>query len=66
MNLNSGQVTARKTEKKMIPVEGALQNWESYSEGTPSSNSEKFVKYGLTEHLFLTRDTTDYLWYTTE
>lgn len=67
MNLKSGQVTARKTEKKMIPFQGALQNWESYSEGIPSSDSSKtFVKYGLTEHLFLTRDTTDYLWYTTE
>ncbi|KAK9208773.1 hypothetical protein WN944_001133 [Citrus x changshan-huyou] len=64
---NSAIVTARKTEKKMIPFQGALQNWESYSEGTPSSDSSKtFVKYGLTEHLFLTRDTTDYLWYTTE
>ena len=40
-------------------------SWESYNEDISSSDDNSFTADGLLEQINVTRDATDYLWYTT-
>ncbi|XP_024017149.1 beta-galactosidase 1 [Morus notabilis] len=61
---NTARVRAASLDVKM---EFAKKfSWESYTEGVPSTDDmNSFVAHGLLEQLNVTRDTSDYLWYTT-
>jgi hypothetical protein len=39
--------------------------WQSYNEDINSLGEESFTTVGLLEQINVTRDKTDYLWYTT-
>lgn len=50
---------------KFTPV--TRLNWQSYTEQTPTADdSDAVARNGLWEQIYLTRDTSDYLWYLTE
>ena len=47
-------------------VKGALYSWETFNEDISAVDEDtKIIVVGLLEHLNVTRDSTDYLWYTT-
>jgi beta-galactosidase len=63
---NTAKIRAPTILMKMIPTSTKF-SWESYNEGSPSSNEAgTFVKDGLVEQISMTRDKTDYFWYFTE
>lgn len=41
-------------------------SWETYNEETASYDDASITMEGLLEQINVTRDVTDYLWYTTE
>lgn len=41
-------------------------SWESYNEDVNSYDDNSFTTVGLLEQINITRDQTDYLWYTTQ
>lgn len=57
------QVGAQTTQMRMDPVGGFT--WQSYNEEITSADDEAFSTDGLLEQINVTRDNTDYLWYTT-
>ncbi|KAK3438941.1 hypothetical protein EUGRSUZ_C03897 [Eucalyptus grandis] len=62
---NTARVNASSSQNKMVPVGGF--SWQSYVEETVSAfGSDTFTKDGLLEQISLTRDASDYLWYTTD
>ncbi|KAF8010080.1 hypothetical protein BT93_J0904 [Corymbia citriodora subsp. variegata] len=62
---NTARVSAASSQIKMVPVSGF--SWQSYIEETVSAfGSDTFTKDGLLEQIGLTRDASDYLWYTTD
>ncbi|OAP01355.1 BGAL2 [Arabidopsis thaliana] len=63
---NTAKIRAPTILMKMIPTSTKF-SWESYNEGSPSSNEAgTFVKDGLVEQISMTRDKTDYFWYFTD
>ncbi|XP_078438896.1 beta-galactosidase 2-like isoform X2 [Wolffia australiana] len=66
---NTARVSAQTTLMKMTPVSGF--DWASYGEQTDSVDDGRgrggssLTTVGLLEQVNLTRDSTDYLWYTT-
>ncbi|XP_056167006.1 beta-galactosidase-like [Syzygium oleosum] len=62
---NTARVSVPSSQTKMVPVGGF--SWQSYIEETVSAFGEgTFTKDGLLEQISLTRDGSDYLWYTTD
>ncbi|KAI6679621.1 hypothetical protein NL676_033502 [Syzygium grande] len=62
---NTARVSVPSSQTKMVPVGGF--SWQSYIEETVSAFGEgTFSKDGLLEQIGLTRDASDYLWYTTD
>ncbi|KAF8036359.1 hypothetical protein BT93_C2161 [Corymbia citriodora subsp. variegata] len=62
---NTARVIASSSQIKMVPVSGF--SWQSYIEEIVSAfGSDTFTKDGLLEQISLTRDASDYLWYTTD
>jgi hypothetical protein len=58
------QVGNQISQMKMEWVGGLM--WQSYNEEINSlSEEESFTTVGLLEQINMTRDNTDYLWYTT-
>ena len=50
----------------MLPTNVKLQSWETFNEDVYSVEDESpLTVTGLLEQLNITRDTSDYLWYTT-
>lgn len=62
---NTQQVNAQHNSRTFDPVKDAItnNNWEMYQEVIPTSKGVKSM--GLMEMYNMTKDTTDYLWYTT-
>ncbi|KAJ4768320.1 Beta-galactosidase [Rhynchospora pubera] len=60
---NTARVGAQTTQIRMDPAGGF--SWQSYNEQLTSTDDEAFSTDGLLEQINVTRDTTDYLWYTT-
>ncbi|KAL2501334.1 Beta-galactosidase 12 [Forsythia ovata] len=63
---NTAKVKVQSSKVKMTPISGGL-SWQSYNEETPSAdNSDTLVMDGLFEQIYVTRDSSDYLWYMTD
>ncbi|KAG8367243.1 hypothetical protein BUALT_Bualt16G0052300 [Buddleja alternifolia] len=63
---NTAKVSLRGSKRQMLPVGGKL-SWQSYSEPIPSAyDKDTFEKQGLWEQVYLTGDSSDYLWYLTQ
>nr|AAQ21369.1 beta-galactosidase [Sandersonia aurantiaca] len=60
---NTARVGAQTTQMQMTTVGGF--SWVSYNEDPNSIDDGSFTKLGLVEQISMTRDSTDYLWYTT-
>ena len=60
---SSEQVGVQTAQMKMDWVGGF--SWESYNEDINSYDDNSFTAVGLLEQINITRDHTDYLWYTT-
>ncbi|KAK3438940.1 hypothetical protein EUGRSUZ_C03898, partial [Eucalyptus grandis] len=62
---NTARVSVPTSQIKMVPVGGF--SWQSYVEEIVSAfGGDTFTKDGLLEQISLTRDVSDYLWYTTD
>ncbi|CAM8909490.1 unnamed protein product [Rhodiola kirilowii] len=63
---NTAQVGVQTTNIKMVPSKVQIPSWQSYAED-PLYLDERLATTttGLLEQINLTRDTSDYLWYTT-
>ncbi|KAK6941384.1 Beta-galactosidase, beta-sandwich domain [Dillenia turbinata] len=62
---NTARVSAQKSQMKMISTGGF--SWQSYNEETSAYGDDDTVSMdGLWEQINVTRDSTDYLWYTTD
>ncbi|GLT86184.1 hypothetical protein SLE2022_043400 [Rubroshorea leprosula] len=63
---NSAQVGSKPSKVQMVPKNVTFNSWETFSENVSSVEDESTITAkGLLEQLSSTRDTTDYLWYTT-
>ncbi|KAL3515131.1 hypothetical protein ACH5RR_022033 [Cinchona calisaya] len=63
---NTAKVGAKASEAQMIRTNGKMLSWEIFSEDISTINDDSSLVYvGLLEQLNVTRDTSDYLWYTT-
>lgn len=60
---NTARVGVQTTQMKMESV-GEF-SWVSYNDDTNTYDDDSFTTVGLLEQVNVTRDTTDYLWYTT-
>ncbi|KAF2298722.1 hypothetical protein GH714_026217 [Hevea brasiliensis] len=62
---NTAQVGVQTSQVQMLPTATGL-SWETFSEDVLSVDEDKITTVpGLLEQINVTRDTTDYLWYTT-
>ncbi|KAK2446439.1 beta-galactosidase [Trifolium repens] len=62
---NTAEVGAQNSVVKMLPIESRF-SWQTYDEDLSSlDESSRITAVGLLEHLNVTRDTSDYLWYIT-
>ncbi|XP_076933471.1 beta-galactosidase 3-like [Bidens hawaiensis] len=63
---NTANVEVESTQMEMLPSDSNMFSWEMYTEDlTVSDESSTFTVSGLLEQINITRDTSDYLWYTT-
>ncbi|XP_057978440.1 beta-galactosidase 1 [Malania oleifera] len=62
---NTARVGSQSAQMKMSPVVGGF-SWQSYNEETASYDDSTFTTVGLLEQINVTRDVSDYLWYTTD
>ncbi|XP_047970770.1 beta-galactosidase 3-like [Salvia hispanica] len=63
---NTGTMRSKKSLPKMLPTNAPMLSWESFNEDISSSYSDaRITVFGLLEQLNVTRDASDYLWYTT-
>ncbi|OAY71852.1 Beta-galactosidase 2 [Ananas comosus] len=60
---NTARVGAQTSQMSMAAVGGF--SWQSFNEEIDSLDDDSFTTVGLLEQINVTRDTTDYLWYTT-
>lgn len=60
------QIGVQTSQMQMLPSSIGLLSWETFNEDLSSVNEvSKITVIGLLEQLNVTRDTSDYLWYTT-
>ncbi|GFP95157.1 beta-galactosidase 3 [Phtheirospermum japonicum] len=63
---NTAKVGTQTSKIQMLAANPQLWSWETYNEDTTSvEDSSAFAAIGLLEQINVTRDTSDYLWYTT-
>ncbi|XP_027112186.1 beta-galactosidase 3 [Coffea arabica] len=63
---NTAKVGVRPSTAQMIITNVKMLSWETFSEDISTINDDSSLTYvGLLEQLNVTRDTSDYLWYTT-
>ncbi|XP_076899289.1 beta-galactosidase 3-like [Bidens hawaiensis] len=63
---NTANVEVESTQMEMLLSDSNMFSWEMYTEDlTVSDESSSFTASGLLEQINITRDTSDYLWYTT-
>ncbi|KAI8533047.1 hypothetical protein RHMOL_Rhmol11G0265500 [Rhododendron molle] len=62
---NTAKVGVKTSKTRMLPTHAKLFSWEAFSEDMPSANDTDITAVGLLEQLNVTRDISDYLWYTT-
>lgn len=59
-------MNAQSGVRSTIAVEhfNQTKNWLAFAEGVSNIGKASFAKNGLLDQLSITKDTTDYLWYT--
>ncbi|KAL7104604.1 hypothetical protein ACP275_08G256000 [Erythranthe tilingii] len=63
---NTAKVRVQTLREEMLPSNIEISSWETYNEElSSSSDGTTFSTTGLLEQINVTRDTSDYLWYTT-
>ncbi|KAJ7978317.1 Beta-galactosidase [Quillaja saponaria] len=63
---NTATVRVQTSRLQMLPANVQFLPWEAFNEEIPSVNGNSTITaFGLLEQLKITRDTSDYLWYTT-
>ncbi|XP_011083163.1 beta-galactosidase 3 [Sesamum indicum] len=63
---NTAKVGGQTSQMEMRPTDTEIFSWETYNEDLSSSDdSSTFSTLGLLEQINVTRDSSDYLWYTT-
>ncbi|KAK4424120.1 Beta-galactosidase 3 [Sesamum alatum] len=63
---NTAMVRSKKSWPQMLPTNVRMISWETFNEDISASDVDaKFTVPGLLEQLNVTRDASDYLWYTT-
>ncbi|OMO75251.1 Glycoside hydrolase, family 35 [Corchorus olitorius] len=63
---NTATVGVKTSQVQMLPTNSKMFSWETYDEDISSlGESSRIVAPGLLEQINVTRDTSDYLWYTT-
>ncbi|KAL0395530.1 UNVERIFIED_CONTAM: Beta-galactosidase 3 [Sesamum calycinum] len=63
---NTAKVGVQTSQMKMLPTNSEIFSWETYNEDLSSlDDSSTFSTVGLLEQINVTRDASDYLWYTT-
>ncbi|KAL0378303.1 UNVERIFIED_CONTAM: Beta-galactosidase 3 [Sesamum radiatum] len=63
---NTAKVGVQTSQMEMLPTNTEIFSWETYNEDLSSSDdSSTFSTPGLLEQINVTRDSSDYLWYTT-
>ncbi|XP_071702809.1 beta-galactosidase 3-like isoform X2 [Rutidosis leptorrhynchoides] len=63
---NTAQVGVESTQLEMLVSDSKMFSWETFTEDlTVSDEGSMFTATGLLEQINVTRDTSDYLWYTT-
>ncbi|KAG6383355.1 hypothetical protein SASPL_156895 [Salvia splendens] len=63
---NTGTMRSKKSLPQMLPTNVPMLSWESFNEDIFSSDGDaRITVFGLLEQLNVTRDASDYLWYTT-
>ncbi|XP_058073893.1 beta-galactosidase-like [Magnolia sinica] len=63
---NTARVAVQTSQMIMTPVNSDGFSWVTYNEETASYNDDSMTVDGLLEQINVTRDVTDYLWYTTD
>ena len=60
------QVRVQTSQVKMLPTNVRFLSWDTFNEDISSANDDSTITvFGLLDQLNLTRDASDYLWYTT-
>lgn len=60
------QVGVQTSQVQVLPTDTELRSWETFNEDIALADGDKTITIvGLLEQLNITRDTSDYLWYTT-
>ncbi|XP_058190727.1 beta-galactosidase 3-like [Rhododendron vialii] len=63
---NTAKVGVQTSKTQMLPTNAKLLSWETFSEDLSSANDDtNITTVGLLEQLNVTRDISDYLWYST-
>ncbi|XP_057806866.1 beta-galactosidase 3-like [Salvia miltiorrhiza] len=63
---NTAKVGVQTSQMEMLPTNKEVFSWETFNEDLTSlDDSSTFTAVGLLEQINVTRDATDYLWYTT-
>ncbi|KAK7250783.1 hypothetical protein RIF29_33454 [Crotalaria pallida] len=62
---NTAKVGVQTSQMQMLPTNTPLFSWESFDEDITSLDDSTITAPGLLEQINVTRDTSDYLWYTT-
>lgn len=63
---NTGTVRSKTSVPHMLPTNARMLSWETFNEDTSTSDVDaRSTVAGLLEQLNVTRDASDYLWYTT-
>ncbi|XP_022761180.1 beta-galactosidase 5-like [Durio zibethinus] len=63
---NTAIVGVKTSQIQMLPTNSKMSSWETYDEDISSlGESSRITALGLLEQMNVTRDTSDYLWYTT-
>ncbi|XVF63778.1 hypothetical protein PTKIN_Ptkin09bG0114700 [Pterospermum kingtungense] len=63
---NTARVGVKPSQIQMLPTNSKMFSWETYDEDISSlGESTRITAPGLLEQMNVTRDTSDYLWYTT-
>ncbi|KAI7734743.1 hypothetical protein M8C21_002996 [Ambrosia artemisiifolia] len=63
---NTAKVVTQTTRMQMLLTSSSLESWETYHEDISlSTDGSTLTSVGLLEQISVTRDTSDYLWYST-
>ncbi|KAB1207325.1 Beta-galactosidase 3 [Morella rubra] len=62
---NTAKVGVQRSKPQMLPTNVEFLSWDTFNEAISSADDDSISVFGLLEQLNITRDTSDYLWYTT-